>query len=97
VQSLAAQLQQPVPPPVPAHVAVPPPPPVPAPAVWYYSRAGQRHGPVSAAELLRLARGGALAPQDWVWKEGMREWAPAAGMKGLFSTGPLLGTGGPGT
>jgi hypothetical protein len=93
VQALALELRQAAPPaPVKAAVAVRVPQPVVEKGVWYYSRGGKRQGPVSTAELQQLARSGDLIRQDWVWKEGMREWAPAAQIKGLFSAGPMLGT-----
>jgi hypothetical protein len=103
VQSLAAELQTvlpgPVAPAVPVVRAALPPPaqsvppplpaaPAPAAAAWYYCRNGQRHGPVTSAELQRLARTGALTPQDHVWKEGMKDWSPAAKVQGLFSGTP---------
>jgi protein phosphatase len=37
---------------------------------WYYTHAGQTHGPVTAAALRQLAAGGRLAPTDPVWPEG---------------------------
>lgn len=101
VQALSAHLQQAVPP-IPAarlEKAVEPPP-VPAPArvlppplpeneqvIWYYSRNGDRKGPISARELRRLAKSGGLSERDLIWKEGMKDWAPAAKLKGLFSSG----------
>ena len=51
---------------------------------WWYGRNDEQHGPVSPAELRRLAAAGAITPQDLVWREGMEEWAPAARLKGLF-------------
>lgn len=51
---------------------------------WYYSRNGQRQGPVAGAALKQLASSGQLATTDLVWREGMAEWAPAARVKGLF-------------
>src|SRR4051812_11448361 len=51
---------------------------------WFYSRDGASNGPVSAHELKQLASSGQLAPTDFVWKEGMREWVPAEQLKGLF-------------
>jgi type IV pilus assembly protein PilA len=51
---------------------------------WFYSQSGQQHGPVSTAELRRLAREGALRQEDLLWQEGWKEWLPAAGVKGLF-------------
>lgn len=55
--------------------------------VWYYEHQGERHGPVTAAEILDLYRGGGLGPQSLVWREGLGDWvafaaselAPASG------------------
>ena len=52
---------------------------------WWYARDDEQLGPLSPAELRRLAAGGGLAPTDLVWREGMSEWAPAARIKGLFA------------
>ena len=51
---------------------------------WHYSKGGQQHGPVSAADLKALAKSGELIPTDMIWKEGMAEWKPAGSLKGLF-------------
>ena len=51
---------------------------------WWYAREDEQFGPVSAAELRRLASQGGLSPGDLVWREGLAEWAPAARLKGLF-------------
>jgi hypothetical protein len=51
---------------------------------WYYTLDGERHGPVSGAELKRLAASGELQPTDKVRKEGMADWLPASQVKGLF-------------
>jgi hypothetical protein len=55
---------------------------------WWYARGDEQFGPVSAAELRRLASTGALSPGDLVWREGLAEWAPAARLKGLFPETP---------
>ena len=52
---------------------------------WHYSHEGQKHGPVSSAELQGLARKGLLSPEDLVWKEGMENWQKAGRLKGLFA------------
>ena len=57
-------------------------------AEWHYTKDGQRHGPVSAAELKALAKSGDLSPDDMVWKEGMAGWKPAGSLKGLFPPAP---------
>jgi uncharacterized protein (TIGR00266 family) len=51
---------------------------------WYYLENGQQQGPVSGAELKRLAQAGQLQPTDLVWKEGMANWSEASGVSGLF-------------
>jgi len=51
---------------------------------WYYSRAGQKLGPVSSAQLKDLAASNGLGPADLVWKQGMADWVPANRIKGLF-------------
>ena len=51
---------------------------------WHYSKGGQQHSPVSAADLKALAKSGELLPTDMIWKEGMAEWKPAGSLKGLF-------------
>jgi len=53
-------------------------------AEWYYTKDGQKYGPLSAAELKELARSGQLAPTDMVWKAGMAEWKVASSVKGLL-------------
>jgi len=57
-------------------------------AEWHYSKNGQQHGPVSAADLKAMAQAGELAPTDKVWKEGMAEWKAAGKIKGLFPSPP---------
>ena len=59
---------------------------------WYYSKSGQRHGPVTEEELKRLATAGQLQASDLLWKEGMGQWTEAKKVKGLF---PAQGTGNP--
>ncbi len=45
---------------------------------WFYLKDGEQFGPVPAAELTALIQGGAVGPDDLVWREGMEEWTPAA-------------------
>jgi hypothetical protein len=52
---------------------------------WHYTRDGEKHGPVSDAELRQLAANGSLQPDDLIWKEGMTDWRKAGSVKGLFS------------
>jgi hypothetical protein len=51
---------------------------------WYYTRGQQQCGPVSSAELKRLADQGELTADALVWRDGMKDWLPARGVKGLF-------------
>lgn len=53
---------------------------------WHYAKDGQQCGPISAADLKRLASTGELAANDLVWREGMPDWKKAASIKGLFPT-----------
>jgi phage shock protein PspC (stress-responsive transcriptional regulator) len=54
---------------------------------WFYSKSGQKNGPVAGSVLKQLARSGDLSISDLVWREGMSEWAPASKVKGLFPEG----------
>jgi hypothetical protein len=51
---------------------------------WFYTRKGERFGPVPLAKVKSLADEGWLAPEDLVWGPGMAEWRPAASVKGIF-------------
>jgi hypothetical protein len=52
---------------------------------WYYTRDGERLGPVSLTELRELARVGTLDPRlGLVWTQGMAEWQAAGEVDGLF-------------
>jgi len=53
-------------------------------AIWFYARNDEEHGPVPVAKLKAMAAAGDLLPTDLVWKEGMEDWAPAQGLRGLF-------------
>lgn len=55
---------------------------------WYYSKKGQRFGPVSGQQLKQLAAEGELGPEDLVWKEAMKQWVPAKSIKGLCDIPP---------
>ena len=49
-----------------------------ASAAWYYRTAdGREHGPVSGEALAALYSSGRLRPTDWVWTDGMADWASA--------------------
>lgn len=52
---------------------------------WFYSREGERIGPVTFSELQIKAKESALNPRlDMVWTQGMAEWKPAGEIEGLF-------------
>lgn len=52
---------------------------------WYFTRGGERIGPVGFAELQAKAGEAALDPrQDMVWKQGMADWKSAGEIEGLF-------------
>jgi hypothetical protein len=51
---------------------------------WYYSSNGTQAGPVSSAELKRLAASGELAPTDFVRKANSPKWIEAGKVEGLF-------------
>ena len=55
---------------------------------WHYATNGEKHGPVSAAQLKELATTGQLSPDDLVWREDMKEWRKASTVKGLFPEQP---------
>lgn len=54
---------------------------------WYYTKSGQRFGPVSGQQLKELAAKGELGAGDLVWKAGMAQWMPAKSITGLFEVG----------
>jgi hypothetical protein len=56
-------------------------------ADWYYAKEGRQYGPISAAELKRLAQSGELQPDDLVFGEGAKDWKPASSVRGLFPSG----------
>jgi TM2 domain-containing membrane protein YozV len=58
---------------------------------WYYSVDGSQQGPVTAAELKKLATDGKIKAEDLVWKDGMAEWKAANTIKGLFGAGTASG------
>jgi hypothetical protein len=52
---------------------------------WFYSREGERIGPVTFADLRIKATEAGLNPRlDMVWTHGMPEWKPAGEIDGLF-------------
>ncbi len=58
--------------------------PEPTPEQWFVARDGNQQGPFSSDDLRRMVAAGQLAPTDMVWKEGLKDWAPASALRGLF-------------
>ena len=56
---------------------------------WYYSRNGQRFGPVPAEQLRQLAAARQLLPTDMLWKNGLSGWVAASTIPGLFAADTL--------
>ena len=53
--------------------------------MWFYSREGEKCGPVSFADLRIKAQEAGLNPRlDLAWTKGMAEWKPAGEIAGLF-------------
>ncbi len=55
---------------------------------WFYSNDGKQFGPVSSTELKQLSATGEINADTLVWKEGLKNWARAAAVKGLCSASP---------
>jgi GYF domain 2/Domain of unknown function (DUF4282) len=53
-------------------------------ADWWYTKNGERQGPVSSSQLRQLAQSGELLPTDMVFKEGGTEWKLATTVSNLF-------------
>jgi hypothetical protein len=56
---------------------------------WYFTRNGEESGPVTNAELKRLADRGELDPRDLVRRKGWARSLPARTVKGLFAASPV--------
>jgi hypothetical protein len=52
--------------------------------MWFYSKNGQKIGPIAASQLKILAETGVLLQSDFVWKDGLKEWVLAKQINGLF-------------
>ena len=55
---------------------------------WFYTRDGQQFGPLSAEQLKQMATSRQLVPTDMLWKDGMKDSAPARAVRGLFPAEP---------
>ncbi len=52
---------------------------------WFYTREGEKIGPVTLSDLRIKASEGALNPRlDMVWTKGMDGWKPSGEIEGLF-------------
>ena len=51
---------------------------------WYYTKDGERQGPVTPQQLKQLSASGDLQPTDLIWKDGMAEWKKAGTVQKLF-------------
>ena len=61
--------------------------------LWFYLKAGNKFGPVTARILRQLALDGEIKPTDLVSREGSGTWVDAVRVKGLFpSASPAPGT-----
>lgn len=50
---------------------------------WYYTKSGQRHGPVGEDALKSMFTAGTLGPDDMVWRDGLPGWVLARSIEGL--------------
>ncbi len=56
---------------------------------WYYTKNGEKCGPITDLQLKQLAESGEIKPTDMLWKEGMAEWKSANLFKALFNSAPM--------
>ncbi|MBC7783272.1 MAG: RDD family protein [Burkholderiales bacterium] len=52
---------------------------------WYYTRLGQRQGPVSRPQLQQLINSGQVAASELAWTEGMGDWLAISSLQRSFS------------
>ena len=53
-------------------------------ATWLYTSNGEQKGPITFADLARLAASGKLQKQDYIWTDGMPDWVTADSKPELF-------------
>ena len=58
-------------------------------APWYFTRLGQREGPVSEGELRSMLLAGKLSCNDLAWRVGFDNWLPIGEIDGLGSPPPV--------
>ncbi len=57
---------------------------------WFINRDGQQAGPVTSQEMAKLVEFGHLRPTDYVWREDLDDWKPAASLPELFQQKPAV-------
>jgi uncharacterized RDD family membrane protein YckC len=50
---------------------------------WWYSKDGERLGPLAEPQLQKFIQNGDIGPVDLVWREGMDEWTPQSEVEEL--------------
>lgn len=54
-----------------------------APARWYHLQGQQQHGPINLDDIRHLVLDGTVAPDTFVWADGMPDWLPARDVPAL--------------
>jgi len=54
-------------------------------ADWFYGKGGMQYGPLDEATVRSRIAIGEIAPQDFVWREGMESWKPLQEVRDLYS------------
>jgi hypothetical protein len=52
---------------------------------WFYGKGGMKYGPIDEATLRSRIATGEIAPQDFVWRDGMESWEPVQEVRDLYS------------
>ena len=55
-------------------------------SIWYWMNQGQREGPCSQEELLKLLKSGAISEKTFVWKEGFTDWISIGNTEEFFGS-----------
>ncbi len=56
---------------------------------WYYSKGGERKGPLSFSQMQEIVQGGTLDPmKDLIWKQGMEKWKKVGEIANQFAAKP---------
>jgi hypothetical protein len=62
---------------------------MPLPARWFHLQSGAQRGPVDLAEIRALVLSGEVAPDTYVWADGMPDWMAARRVPALVPPSPL--------